>query len=60
MEVKPATRTRLGAVIIGDGFNITEEGVLTVDENVINQEEYVEFTRERLEELFETRKSRRS
>ena len=59
MEVKPATRTRLGAVIIGDGFNITEEGVLTVDENALGNDEYVEFTRDELQELFERSKARR-
>ena len=59
MEVKPATRTRLGAVIIGDGFNITEEGVLTVDENALDNDEYVEFTLDELQELFERSKARR-
>ena len=59
MEIRPATREKLGAVIIGDGFNITTEGVLTVDENCLAKEEYVEFTRERLEELFRARKLRR-
>lgn len=59
MEIKPATRDKLGAVIIGNGFDITEEGVLTVDENSYNRDEYVEFTRERLEQLFRTCKSRR-
>ena len=57
MEVKPATRTRLGAVIVGEGFNITEEGVLTVDEDALD--EYVEFTRDELQELFERSKARR-
>ena len=33
MEVQPATRDKLGGVIVGKGFSITEEGVLTVDEN---------------------------
>ena len=56
MEIRPATRSKLGAVIVGDGFEITEEGVLSVDEASIQQEEYVEFTRERLNELFESRK----
>ena len=56
MEVKPATRARLGAVIVGDGFNITEEGVLSVDEDALD--EYVEFTRDELEELFERSKAR--
>ena len=59
MEVKPATRTRLGAVIIGDGFNITKEGVLTVDENALDNDEYIEFTRDELQELFERSKARR-
>lgn len=59
MEIKPATRDKLGAVIIGNGFDITEEGVLTVDENSYNRDEYVEFTRERLEQLFRICKSRR-
>ena len=56
MEIRPATRSKLGAVMVGDGFEITEEGVLSVDEASIQQEEYVEFTRERLNELFESRK----
>lgn len=56
MEIRPATRSKLGAVMVGDGFEITEEGVLSVDEASIRQEEYVEFTRERLNELFESRK----
>ena len=59
MEVKPATRTRLGAVIIGDGFNITEEGVLTVDENALDNDENFEFTRDELQVLFERSKARR-
>jgi len=53
MEVRPATKNKLGAVIVGDGFNITEEGMLTIDENLIMCDEYVEFTRERLNEIFE-------
>ena len=53
MEIRPATRHKLGAVIIGDGFNITDDGVLSVDEESIQQDDYIEFTRERLEELFE-------
>ena len=57
VEVKPATRTRLGAVIVGDGFNITEEGVLSVDEDALD--EYVEFTRDELQELFQRSKARR-
>lgn len=59
MELKPATHHSLGAIIVGDGFNITEEDVLTVDENFIAQDEYIEFTRQRLEELFQISKSRR-
>ena len=59
MEIRPATRDKLGAVIIGDGFNITTDGILTVDENFFPKEEYVEFTRERLEELFRASKLRR-
>ena len=55
MEVRPATRKKLGAVIVGEGFNVTEEGVLSVEE----QDTYVEFTRERLDELFEVSKARR-
>ena len=56
MEVKPATHDKLGAVIIGNGFDITEEGLLTVDENIINRDEYIEFTRERLEQLYKSRR----
>ena len=59
MEVRPATRNKLGAVIVGDGFNVTEEGVLTVDEQSIERDEYIEFTRERLEQLYEASKSQR-
>lgn len=59
MEVKPATRDRLGAIIVGKGFNVTEEGVLTVDEKATERETYVEFTRKRLERLFEASKARR-
>lgn len=59
MEIRPATRDKLGAIIVGEGFNITENGILTVDENAIEQEEYVEFTHERLMQLFEASKSRR-
>ena len=55
MEVRPATRKKLGAVIVGEGFNVDEEGVLTVEE----QYRCVEFTRRRLEELFEASKTRR-
>lgn len=59
MEVKPATRDRLGAIIVGKGFNVTEEGVLTIDEKATERETYVEFTRKRLERLFEVSKARR-
>ena len=59
MEVRPATREQLGAVIIGEGFDITEDGILTVDTNSIEHEDYVEFTRERLEHLFRVSKARR-
>ena len=56
MEMRPATKNKLGAVIVGDGFKITNEGVLSVDEEKIEREEYVEFTRERLDEIFEQSK----
>lgn len=59
MEVRPATRHSLGAIIVGEGFKITDEGVLTIDENFGEHDEYVEFTRERLNELFMESKSRR-
>ena len=59
MQIRPATKEKLGAVIVGDGFKITEEGVLSVDEDAINQDNYIEFTRERLEEIFEASKTRR-
>ena len=55
MEVRPATRNKLGAVIVGDGFDITEEGVLSIEE----QDTYVEFSREKLIRLFEMSKARR-
>ena len=55
MEIKPATRKKLGAVIVGEGFKITSGGVLSVEE----QDNYVEFSRERLEELFKASKVRR-
>ena len=51
-----ATHDKLGAVIIGNGFDITEEGLLTVDENIVNRDEYIEFTRERLEQLYKSRR----
>lgn len=56
MEMRPATKNKLGAVIVGDGFKVTNEGVLSVDENAILKDEYVEFTRERLDEIFEQSK----
>ena len=59
MELRPATRDKLGAVKVGYGFKITEDGVLTIDENSIERDEYVEFTRARLENLFRASKSRR-
>ena len=59
MEVKPATQNKLGAVIIGEGLEITAEGRLSVDKNFIESDEFVEFTRDRLEELFEISKARR-
>ena len=59
MELRPATRNKLGAVIVGDGFKISEKGVLTIDENFIERDEYIEFTRARLENLFKASKSRR-
>ena len=55
MEIKPATRNKLGAVIVGEGFKIIAGGVLSVEE----QDNYVEFSRERLDELFEASKARR-
>ena len=59
MEVKPATRNKLGAVIIGEGFEITEEGKLSVNRKCTECDEFVEFTRERLDELFTISKARR-
>ena len=56
MKMRPATKNKLGAVIVGDGFKVTNEGVLSVDENAILKYEYVEFTRERLDEIFEQSK----
>ena len=56
MKMRPATKNKLGAVIVGDGFKVTNEGVLSVDENAILKDEYVEFTRERLDEIFEQSK----
>ena len=58
MEVKPATNHSLGAVIIGEGLSISQEGILSVDEPSV-AEDYIEFTRKRLEELFQESKSRR-
>ena len=57
LQVKPATHNTLGAVIVGEGFNVTEEGVLTVDESKLPK--YVEFTKEELLELYERSKARR-
>ncbi len=57
--MRPATKNKLGAVIVGDGFKITNEGILSVDEEKIEREEYVEFTRERLDKIFEQSKTRR-
>lgn len=59
MDVRPATRDRLGAVIVGNGFNVTDEGILTVDEKFIQRDTYIEFTRKRLEQLFKASKARR-
>ena len=56
MEMRPATKNKLGAVIVGDGFNVTNEGVLSVDEEAISKVKFVEFTRERLDEIFEQSK----
>ncbi len=56
MEMRPATKNKLGAVIVGDGFNVTNEGVLSVDEDAISKVKFVEFTRERLDEIFEQSK----
>ena len=56
MQIRPATKNKLGAVIVGDGFNVTNEGVLSVDEDAISKVKFVEFTRERLDEIFEQSK----
>ena len=56
MEMRPATKNKLGAVIVGEGFNVTNEGVLSVDEDKISKVKFVEFTRERLDEIFEQSK----
>ena len=37
MQIRPATKNKLGAVIVGDGFNVTNEGVLSVDEDAISK-----------------------
>ena len=58
-ELRPATRDKLGAVKIGDSFKISEDGVLNVDENFIEREEYIEFSRARLQELFLASKPQR-
>ena len=59
MELRPATRDSLGAVIIGEGFEIAEDGMLTIDENSIKRDEYAEFTKKELKDLFEKSKARR-
>ena len=56
MQIRPATKNKLGAVIVGEGFNVTNEGVLSVDEDAISKVKFVEFTRERLDEIFEQSK----
>ena len=56
MEMRPATKNKLGAVIVGEGFNVTNEGVLSVDEEKILKVKFVEFTRKRLDEIFEQSK----
>ena len=56
MEMRPATKKKLGAVIVGEGFNVTNEGVLSVDEEKILKVKFVEFTRKRLDEIFEQSK----
>lgn len=56
MEMRPATKNKLGAIIVGEGFNVTNEGVLSVDEDAISKVKFVEFTRERLDEIFEQSK----
>ena len=56
MEMRPATKNKLGAVIVDEGFNVTNEGVLSVDEEKILKVKFVEFTRKRLDEIFEQSK----
>ena len=56
MEMRPATKNKLGAVIVGEGFNITNEGILSVDEEKILKVKFVESTRKRLDEIFEQSK----
>ena len=56
MEMRPATKNKLGAIIVGEGFNVTTEGVLSVNEDAISKVKFVEFTRERLDEIFEQSK----
>ena len=56
MEMRPATKNKLGAVIVGEGFSITNEGILSVDEEKILKVKFVEFTRKRLDEIFEQSK----
>lgn len=31
ITLRPATRSRLGGIIVGEDLNVTEEGVLSVD-----------------------------
>ena len=64
VTIQPATKNTLGGVIVGDGFNVQKDGTLTVDEKQIkqivgNDTVYVEFTRNRLDELFAESKRRR-
>ena len=56
MKMRPATKNKLGAVIVGEGFNVTNEGILSVDEEKILKVKFVEFTRKRLDEIFEQSK----
>ena len=56
MEMRPATKNKLGAVIVGEGFNVTNEGILSVDEEKILKVKFVESTRKRLDEIFEQSK----
>lgn len=36
INVKPATNTEIGGVIIGDGLTVTEEGILSVSDDINN------------------------